>query len=32
LKKIYTCDFKNWVASINKATEIELKKVNKWKR
>jgi hypothetical protein len=29
LQKIYTCDFKNWVAAINKATEIELKKVNK---
>jgi hypothetical protein len=29
LQKIYTCDFKNWVTAINKATEIELKKVNK---
>lgn len=29
LQKIYTCDFKNWVAAINKATKIELKKVNK---
>jgi hypothetical protein len=29
LQKIYTCDFKNWVAAINKATWIEIQTTNK---